>query len=131
MLNFGNYFIYSALDIIKFGTKDIGSNTNHILIIQIDFTIFVKSQVLLDLFRQCDVLFWLLFANRIKLLNNIEDFLRCREHVIDVLEKEVAHESTANHFDGLNLSRNRENFFGVEFDEFAIFVFSDNREEIE
>ena len=70
------------------------------------------------------------FGNRLKVLNNINNFLRSTENITDILKQEIWHKSTSYNFNRTDFSRNGKNLFGIEFNHFTAFIFTDDREEV-
>ena len=63
--------------------------------------------------------------------DNINDLRRRIEDIGDILEQEIRHKATANNFQRTYLSRNGQHLFSVQLDHLAVFVLTDDREEIE
>ena len=52
------------------------------------------------------------------------------ENISDILKQEIGHKSTSYNFNRTDFSRNGKNLFGIEFNHFATFIFTDDREEV-
>ena len=70
------------------------------------------------------------FIGRRQLFYNILDDIRRAEDIADILEEEVAHETTANDLLTFQSARDRQYLCRVELNHFALFIFTENREEV-
>ena len=66
-----------------------------------------------------------------QLFNNIFDDIRRAKDVADILEEEVAHEAAANDLLTFQSARDRQYLCRVELNHFALFIFTENREEVQ
>ena len=70
-------------------------------------------------------------VHRGELCNNVHNRLRSAEDVGNVLEQIVGHKSAIHNFCGANLSRNRKHLFGIQLHHLAVFILTDDREEVQ
>lgn len=66
-----------------------------------------------------------------ELCNNVHDLLRSAEDIGNILKQIVGHKSAIHNFCGANLSRNRKYLFGIQLHHLAVFIFTDDREEVQ
>ena len=66
-----------------------------------------------------------------ELCNNVHNRLRSTEDVGNVLEQIIGHKSAIHNFCGANLSRNRKHLFGIQLHHLAVFILTDDREEVQ
>ena len=111
-------------------TELIGSGPDHLFRGNIDISITIKRKSI-SLFRGDNILVRFRLGDRIHFLKDfIHNRRRC-EYAANVLEKEIAHESVIHDFLGVDMPRDGQHLFGIQFNHFAIVVFAYHREEVQ
>ena len=117
-----------ADSLIDFIAKNIIGQTDNIALIYFDIAVFINMDAVQIFFL--DFLLFR-FVHRGELCNNVHNRLRSTEDVGNVLEQIVGHKSAIHNFCGANLSRNRKHLFGIQFHHLAVFILTDDREEVQ
>ena len=115
---------------VDFISEEFSGSLMDIFRWNVHVSVIVKIQVIFGFF--CQILIQgILLSDRGHLGYNIDNFLWCTEYITDVLEKIIGHKSTIYHFRGLNLSWDGQYFGRIQSNHFPIFIFPDDREEIQ
>ena len=120
---------HARTDIVDFFSEQFRGTTDHISFLQRHLPVFIQRQILLHFLRKIHLGFRLI--ERFKLFDDINDLFWRGEYITDILKEEVAHKAAPHDLHGFDLARDGEHPFRVQFDQFSVFVLSDDREEVE